>query len=32
VDFMERGISNHSPALMCIGKLSSFGPKPFNFF
>jgi hypothetical protein len=32
VDFMERGISNHSPALMCIGKLPSFGPKPFNFF
>jgi hypothetical protein len=32
VDFLERGILDHSPALVSIGKLSSFGPKPFKFF
>jgi hypothetical protein len=32
VDFLVRGISNHSPALVTIDQLPSFGPKPFQFF
>jgi hypothetical protein len=32
VDFLEAGISDHSPALVCIEKVKSFGPTPFKFF
>jgi hypothetical protein len=32
VEFLECGISDHSPALVNIQQLTSFGPKPFKFF
>jgi hypothetical protein len=32
VEFLEAGVSDHSPALVTIGKAVSFGPKPFKFF
>lgn len=32
VEFQQSGISDHSPALVSIGKFISFGPKPFKFF
>jgi hypothetical protein len=32
VDFLEAGISDHSPALIEVEKYVSFGPKPFKFF
>jgi len=32
VNFLDRGLSNHSPALICVAKVGSFGPKPFKFF
>jgi hypothetical protein len=32
VDFPPGGISNHSPAIITVGSLVSFGPKPFKFF
>jgi len=32
VEFLEKGVSDHSPALVTIAKLVSYGPKPFKFF
>jgi hypothetical protein len=32
IEFLEGGISNHSLALVFVGKYKSFGPKPFKFF
>jgi hypothetical protein len=32
VEFLERGVSDHSPALVTVAKLVSYGPKPFKFF
>ncbi|KAK3199256.1 hypothetical protein Dsin_022671 [Dipteronia sinensis] len=32
VDFLEPGISDHSPSVVTVGKLKSFGPRPFKFF
>jgi hypothetical protein len=32
VEFLDRGISDHSPALISVEQNSSFGPKPFKFF
>jgi hypothetical protein len=32
VEFLERGISDHSPALVTIAKMVSYGPKPFKYF
>lgn len=32
VEFLEGGISHHSPAVISVGKLQGFGPKPFKFF
>jgi exonuclease III len=32
VDFPTRGISDHSPAVITVGTLPSFGPKPFKFY
>jgi hypothetical protein len=29
---LNRGVSDHSPALVSVGTLKSFGPKPFKFF
>jgi hypothetical protein len=31
VEFLPKGISNHSPALIFVGIMQSFGPKPFKF-
>jgi hypothetical protein len=31
VEFLEGGISHHSPAVISVGKLQGFGPKPFKF-
>ncbi|XP_059446471.1 uncharacterized protein LOC132178021 [Corylus avellana] len=32
VEFLSGGISDHSPAIISVGSLQSFGPKPFKFF
>lgn len=32
VDFPSNGISDHSPAIILVGTLVSFGSKPFKFF
>lgn len=32
VEFLEGGISDHSLSVISVGKLQSFGPKPFKFF
>jgi hypothetical protein len=32
VDFLEVGISDHSPALVSVEEYNSYGPKPFKFF
>jgi hypothetical protein len=32
VEFLERGVSDHSPALVTISSVTSYGPKPFKFF
>lgn len=32
VEFLERGVSDHSPSIVVIDKIDSFGPKPFKFF
>jgi len=32
VEFLERGVLDHSPALVTVAKLVSNGPKPFKFF
>jgi len=32
VEFPPGGISDHSPAVISVGSLISFGPKPFKFF
>jgi exonuclease III len=32
VQFLERGVSDHSPCLVSIAKFVSYGPKPFKFF
>jgi hypothetical protein len=32
VDFLEGGVSGHSPALISVEEYVSFGPKPFKFF
>jgi len=32
VDFPPGGVSDHSPAVITVGTLLSFGPKPFKFF
>jgi hypothetical protein len=32
VEFLSGGISDHSPAIVSIGTLQSFGPKPFKFY
>jgi hypothetical protein len=32
VDFLEAGVSDHSPALIVVERYNSFGPKPFKFF
>jgi hypothetical protein len=32
VDFKSGGISDHSPAVISVGFLQSFGPKPFKFY
>jgi len=32
VDFLPRGLSDHSPAIISVGNLESFGPTPFKFF
>jgi len=32
VEFLERGVSDRSPALVTIAKLVSYGPKPFKYF
>jgi len=31
VDFLSAGVSDHSPGLITVGSLVSFGPKPFKF-
>lgn len=32
VEFLQRAISDHSPALVTVGLEKNFGPKPFKFF
>lgn len=32
VEFVSSGVSDHSPALIYIGSIVSFGPKPFKFY
>jgi len=32
VEFPLGGVSDHSPAVITVGTLLSFGPKPFKFF
>jgi len=32
IEFLERGLSDHSPALVTMAKFISYGPKPFKFF
>jgi len=32
VDFLERGLSDHSPSLVSVAKYVSYRPKPFKFF
>jgi hypothetical protein len=32
VEFLSRGISNHSPTIISVGTLQSFGLKPFKFY
>jgi hypothetical protein len=32
VELHSGGISDHSPAIISVGKLQNFGPKPFKFF
>jgi hypothetical protein len=32
VEFLERGVSDHSPALVSMAAYVSYGPKPFKFF
>ena len=32
VEFLVGGISDHSPAVITVGTLQSFGPKPFKFY
>lgn len=32
VDFLEGSISDHSPAIISVGRFQSWGPKPFKFF
>jgi hypothetical protein len=32
VEFQEAGISDHSPAIVSMGKFQSSGPKPFKLF
>jgi hypothetical protein len=32
VDFLEAGVSDHSPSVITVGRLKSFGPRPFKFF
>jgi hypothetical protein len=32
VDFLEKGLSDHSPSLVSVAKYVSYRPKPFKFF
>jgi hypothetical protein len=32
VEFLERGVSDHSPILVFVQQFISYGPKPFKFF
>jgi hypothetical protein len=32
IEFLEGGLSDHSPALVTVAKFISYGPKPFKFF
>jgi hypothetical protein len=32
VEFLEGGVSDHSPALVSVEEYISYGPKPFKFF
>jgi hypothetical protein len=32
VAFLEGGVSDHSPALIIVGNVKSFGPKQFQIF
>jgi hypothetical protein len=32
VEFKSGGVSDHSPAIISVGSLQRFGPKPFKFF
>ena len=32
VEFQSGGVSDHSPAVISVGSLQNFGPKPFKFF
>jgi hypothetical protein len=32
VDFLEAGVLDHSPSVITVGRLKSFGPCPFKFF
>jgi hypothetical protein len=32
VEFLARGISDHSPVVIIVGILQIFGPKPFKFY
>lgn len=32
VEFLERGVSDHSPSLVAVSSYVSYGPKPFKFF
>jgi hypothetical protein len=32
VDFLEKGLFDHSPSLVSVAKYVSYRPKPFKFF
>jgi hypothetical protein len=32
VEFLEWGLSNHSPSFVSVARYISYGPKPFKFF
>jgi hypothetical protein len=32
IEFLERGVSDHSPALVTVSSFVSYGPKPFKYF
>lgn len=32
VEFLQRGVFDHSAMVILIGKQKNFGPKPFKFF